>query len=680
MSDQALEALVGHLFIVGGRTVRTASPGALAMPAPRKPARGRDDDTLFALISLSEEQHHSAAFYEQLTAQVSGTYFSTPGSVTAALRQAISHLNEKLVQLNAQESAPISVGLACAVLRDAEVYVAVAGLARCFFIHNVTVERLPSNADLLDGILPLGEYPEPDMRFSRYEIEPGDFLILSDASLNRLTDTTLRHALSTGDIDVTLNNLATVAGEFSTADVIKFVSPLQDLGVETSEALSKPGTAPPPEPGAAEDRASRLQEAGSSALMGMAKATDNTRTLVENMLPSGDYPLAARLAPGMQVAVAAAVAIIVALMTTFVYRVQGQASDYEQLGREAQNEIVLATAAAGNQSLARPHWENALFLLDEAAALRPASPDIDDLRIEVLGALDRYDYVTRISPQLLREYPQGSDLNGPIIQGLDVYVIDETQDILYRDNLDESGTRLTNREPQIIARRGQLIADQVVSGLIDMAWMEDGGVPVRDVLAVLSRSGLLITYSPSSDVDAFILPGFEAWQDPRAITVYERDLYILDAGANEIWRYQASEDAYASAPQRYFTDIEPDLSDAVDLQIDTNGNVYVLHSDGEISKYFLGREETFTFEGLPQPLARPAALHVNLGLTERAFFIADPGGGRLYTVAPTGTFLRHYRDGSDQLFDSISGVYTLERPPYIYVTAGSRLYYFSRSQ
>jgi sugar lactone lactonase YvrE len=214
--------------------------------------------------------------------------------------------------------------------------------------------------------------------------------------------------------------------------------------------------------------------------------------------------------------------------------------------------------------------------------------------------------------------------------------------------------------------------------MIDLVWMEDGGVQQRNVLAVLTRNGLLITYSPSFDATATLLPGSEAWQDPRAIAVYERDLYVLDAGANEIWRYEAGTDAYASAPQRYFTDIVPELADAVDMEIDSNGNIYVLHSGGRISKYYFGRPESFQFEGLPQPLARPTALFLNLSLYDRTLFVADPGGGRLYTLAPNGAMLANYKDADDAIFDALSGVYNLDRPAFVYVTAGNNLYYFSR--
>jgi hypothetical protein len=700
MPSSELEALVGHLFVVGGRSISTASPGAIAMPPPRRTARGRDLDTLFALITLSEEQSQPAAFYEGLAHELSTRYFNVPGSVTSALRDSINAINSLLYRANASALEPIRVGLACAILREQELYLAVTGPARCFLIREDFIERLPTNEELAEGAPALGLDAELDMRFYRREVRAGDFLILADASLNRLRDTTLRQATESGEIDGTLSNLASVAGRFTAAEVIKLVAPLAEGETEAIPRESRPpreGVRPavPPGPPAAVQRPvsgaesppapparelGRFRQAGRDTVRGMARATAGLRTLIERIFPEREQTpdRQIQLPVAMQVGVMVAVAVIVALITTAVYRMSGQNSQYAQLIHEAQREIELARAGGNNQAEARPHWETALFLFEQAAQIHNPSAEILAQRAEALAALDSYDHVTRVTPVLLREYQPGAYLRGPVVQGLNLYLLDTTSDILYREDLDESGTRLVNREPQVVTRQGEMAGNQVVGGLIDLVWMEDGGVPQRNVLAVLARNGLLITYSPSWAVTAAILPGFGAWQDPRAIAIYNRDLYILDAGANQIWRYRASADSYSSNPENYFTDVTPQLADAIDMEIDTNGNVYVLHGDGRISKYFMGREELFGFEGLPQPIARPTAFFMNLSPYDRAFFIADAGGGRLYTTSLTGTFLSNYKDSGDTIFDTLSGVFNLDRPPYVYLTSANRLYYFAR--
>ncbi|MBN1426829.1 MAG: hypothetical protein JXB07_00495 [Anaerolineae bacterium] len=709
MPTSELEALVGHLFIVEGRSISAASPGAIATAPPRRAARGRDYDTLFALISLSAEQRQPASFYEQLTSQLSQKYFSTSGSVTAALREAVAAVNDKLLAHNAQLTEPSQVGMACAILRDQELILALTGPSRCFLIRGDRVERLPDDEELGEPLRLLGIDSEPELRLYRREVSDEDFLILADGSLNRLKDAAFRQAVETGEVETALNNLRGVASEFTSAQIIKFVTPLPEDEAAEIPSPQSPAASSPPDPdhefseqapatippgvkipmpmkgmgerGEKQDLPP-LRKLGRDTAIGLASVVDGAQVLAEKMLPGEETtnPLEDRfqLSIAMQIGVALAVAVLVALMTAIVYQWRGQTSQYAQLIRQAQSEIEQARAGGNDQAVARPHWEDAIHLLDQASQIRPPSTEIIALRNESLAALDSYDHVTRVNLVILREYQSGSSLRGPIVQGLNLYVIDTTADVLYREDLDESSTTLVNREPQVITQRSNLVSSQVVGGLIDLVWMEEGGVSQRNVLAVLTSNGLLLTYSPSWSATATILPGFEAWRDPRAIAVYNRDLYILDAGANEIWRYQAKDNAYSSLPQRYFTDTIPQLGDAIDMEIDTNGNVYILRSNGQLSKYFFGRESILSFEGIPQPISRASALSLNLSLFDRTFLIADVGGGQLYSTAVTGTFLANYKDSSNTIFYNLSGAFSQNNPPMIYVTASNRLFYFSR--
>ena len=65
MTDE-LEALVGYVFIVGGRAVSATPPGALVELPPRKAPRGREQDTFFTLITPSGSAQAQAGFYEQM--------------------------------------------------------------------------------------------------------------------------------------------------------------------------------------------------------------------------------------------------------------------------------------------------------------------------------------------------------------------------------------------------------------------------------------------------------------------------------------------------------------------------------------------------------------------------------------------------------------------------------------
>ena len=57
------EALVGHLYVVGGRSISNQPPGLLVEVAPRKAARGRELDTIFVLVTPSGEATAPSALF-----------------------------------------------------------------------------------------------------------------------------------------------------------------------------------------------------------------------------------------------------------------------------------------------------------------------------------------------------------------------------------------------------------------------------------------------------------------------------------------------------------------------------------------------------------------------------------------------------------------------------------------
>src|SRR5690606_39328079 len=111
------EALVGHLYIVGGRTISAAPPGTLVEVAPKKAARGRELDTFFVMVLPAGETIAPAAFYEQMCQVSAERYFSSSGSVTSALRAILNSLNDDLYQHNATDPKRYEASILCAVLR-----------------------------------------------------------------------------------------------------------------------------------------------------------------------------------------------------------------------------------------------------------------------------------------------------------------------------------------------------------------------------------------------------------------------------------------------------------------------------------------------------------------------------------------------------------------------------------
>jgi hypothetical protein len=172
--------------------------------------------------------------------------------------------------------------------------------------------------------------------------------------------------------------------------------------------------------------------------------------------------------------------------------------------------------------------------------------------------------------------------------------------------------------------------------------------------------------------------------------VFRSNVYVLDAGANQIWRYvqPAGERLYGSAPEEYFNGEElPDLSNAVDFGISDEGAIYVLFADGTVKKYRrdvqnIAEEQPFYFkERPPGAITSGAALFIDNDPASASLYIVDHTNETVYETSWSGRFSRGYRPAQDpNAFVHLSGFFAdAVSRNNMYVLAGNKLYYFRRN-
>jgi len=183
-----LEALVGHLYVVGGRAISAPPPGALVQLAPKRVPRSRERDAFFGLVLPTPGAQAKAVFYERMVQLAAERYFNSQGGVTAGLREVLAMLNDDLLAHNREHPEhPFYADMVCAVLRGHEIYVARTGGGLVLLWQDGALETFPydlDDPDLING-QPLGYAPEPDLKMAHYEVQPGHMLTLSDAHLAR---------------------------------------------------------------------------------------------------------------------------------------------------------------------------------------------------------------------------------------------------------------------------------------------------------------------------------------------------------------------------------------------------------------------------------------------------------------------------------------------------------------
>ncbi len=199
---------------------QSSTPATGVFTAPRRAARGREEDMLYVLIDLLGDV--SSADLNSVMEQATRAYWSAQGSVTAALRAALTAANQWLMDHNTHASLPerLTGGMVCAVLRGSDTYIAQAGSTSVFIRQGGNLEPYPArDAEPLPAI---GTTRSLEMRYAHAQLQPGDTLLLADARFGVHTSPeAVGSALSQGSVERVLENLEHLIGK---GDLIALVA------------------------------------------------------------------------------------------------------------------------------------------------------------------------------------------------------------------------------------------------------------------------------------------------------------------------------------------------------------------------------------------------------------------------------------------------------------------------
>lgn len=708
-----LDALVSHIYVVGGRTIGAPPPGAVSALAPKKAARGRQDETLFVLLVPSGSYKAPSYTYENLTKQAIDFYFKTLGGITSSIRETFIHLNKIVLEQQQTLAQPLRASLICGVMRENEIYVGRCGSMMVAYRQGTNFSTFPNDTSEYGINLapPLGATMEPRVELTRYELSPDSMMFMGDFGWADESVATIKKTLSESKtISETLDPIRRlVTTPLGHGMVMQFVTENAPTP-ETAKLYSRPAVPkvsfsvsidlpkkevepegisepePPPKTGSIKKTAAKALTRTANAVTSLsdrvfppenADDEEQREPLIENMLI-----LLAVLIPLVIVVVVVGLALSQTGQTKFevcradVFAIYDAAQQLTpQEGTQDEFEKI---------ALARQQWQ---LVRDEAIACERTKPaDADMLRIasDAQNNLDRFDKVERRILTPIRQFAEGAVLHGPISGNwIQIYTLDVQNNEVYRDVLHPNGTTIVEAGTNPLIFAGQNIRGNIVDKLIDMEWMNLGGLGnVNSVPIVLDSSGLLVWYSDTfSELDAFRLVVPQVWNRPIAITTWGLNLYILDAGADQVWRYVPNGGIYSEAPEEYFAGLErPELENAVDFGIDEEGRLYVLFKDGTIQSFVGGTSRAFEYYNLPEgALVSGSSLLVDNNPISRGLMVTDPESETLYSVSLGGTVYAGYRPLRPlNAFDEISGALVNPEKNSIYVLSGNIMYHSQR--
>jgi hypothetical protein len=707
-----LEALVGHLYVAAGRTIKTTPPGALCEVAPRRAARGREIDTIFVLV-LPSGTIAPNTFYEQMALMAAERYFSQGGSVTSALREVLNTLNHNLYEHNQSGRKHYEANMLVAVLRNEMLYTARVGAAVVTLQQNDETLTTPTELTDDDALFqpPLGVQPIPEIDMSKHEIQQGARLLLTDANIAEITRQRLHDALASADIEQVLDTFKTLvtlqiqmmAVEFVTSEQAVMVPAAtgQSTAVLTAEIAASRSKA-------AADQAAAQAAAAEAALQQAQMNTPQNRlkrrvmdavvmvsrsvghffsaigTLSQKLFgrdPSAEGRRRNRLL--MTAAVFGLPTIIIsAVLFSWVFNV-GQTA-YEQCVADVNRYAELArTIDSSVPSNVIASWEGTLRRIDECYDLRPETDDPTlsftaqegRLIIDNLRGISRRD-ATRLY------WWDGANIRAVVRQGLDIYALDSNNNLVYRLQLTEDGLGLAST-PQPVAnmRAGAQVDGMVLGEIIDIAFDAE-----RNQIVALDENGVMVNCLPRfiNQCESQQILGTENWLNPTRITFFGVNFYVLDNGSDQIWRYQpvGATDNYGNPPQEYFLGtLRYDLENAVDFAIGAiepiAGKVFILYADGTVTAHFDGDPEPFVFgnfrQGLELDQVGAEAMYLSNNRVETVFFFSSRASRTLYETTAAGTFIAAYRIADESLLERLSDVTADTDTGVIYAASGNAI-------
>jgi len=720
-----LQAITGQLNIVNGQAqtlvdsatgAPTAVPGLLAQAAPAKATRSRRRDFLFVHLTLSGPPEDTAVLAQDLLDLISRQFYQATGSVTAALRQAITDANQRLLRLNLENSGPTRVGaISCAALHNGELFMLQAGEGLAFLGHNFGVERLPAQPP--PQSTPLGRTAGLNVRYFHHRLQDGNLLLLADPRIANLTAEALTPALVDTDVEDGLAALQTAVSqqtarllliEFTSEDVGETIAEFPTTAVAAAGSAFPPpvreGAASPPtistgeRPSAparpaisanklATDVETGARKATASAAFGLANFTDWLTEMLLRLRP----PRREEEEPtnwAIPAIIAIVIPLLVAIIVTGVYLERGRVRRFAELKMAISQNIVLADSAATPEQ-ARDYYRQVLTLADEADFLRAGDGEVASLRQQAMAELDQLDGISRLQAQQLHEFTSDVVLTDVVLEdGFEggIFTLDSNSTVYFHPT-DESYLNMAGDPTQVVFK-GKALGSHVVGNLADVMWRSAGTAVTRAGLAMLDTSGALLTYFPNME-DTRVAPlGLSSvWQIPTAISTFDERLYVLDPGAREIWKYFPDGDGFIIKDDEQVLALDPsaDLNAAIDLDLySEDGSLLLLYGDGRLRYYDTrsGRvqwDETELLDngGLITPLVAPTSAQlVGKGLNA-SIFVADPGSGRIIQIARGGRVIAQYRATSEtgaELFNHVQGFAVAEAPLRIFVTDGSKLY------
>ena len=168
---------------------------------------------------------------------------------------------------------------------------------------------------------------------------------------------------------------------------------------------------------------------------------------------------------------------------------------------------------------------------------------------------------------------------------------------------------------------------------------------------------------------ASLLGSTSLWGKVVGAGTYQGNLYLLDEGKRQVWKYLSTGGGLSSAAP-YFKGGKPSLGTLSAMTVD--GSIWLGNKEGEIFKFLGGKDEKFEINDLDKPFGEIADIYT--AVESSILFILDKSNGRVVLLKKDGEYLSQYT--SPELTNAGSFVVD-EKDKKVFVGIGSTIKNFS---
>ena len=330
-------------------------------------------------------------------------------------------------------------------------------------------------------------------------------------------------------------------------------------------------------------------------------------------------------------------------------------------------------------ALAATDPANKRYLLTEASRYAEqviASDNTNEEAVAIAkrlrGSLDELNAVVRLPAlQLLADFAGLDRASRPsrlLVVGDDIYVLDRGAGTVWQLTV---GTDLgLAAPPRALWKRGDSLDGIALGDALAAFWMYGGAPGLPEQVYALDSNGVLVRLGKDKASQAMRLPAAAALPLVRGALGQAGNLYILDPQRRLVWRYVPGGAGYDRPPQEYLSELAaPDLGNAIDMASD--GNLYLLFADGQISRYSGGTGQPFPAIVPDAALRNPTGIFASPAT--RYLYVADAGNARVVRFTKEGQYVNQYRAPNDE-FDDLRAAYVDEQKARLFTIVGSRVF------